>query len=355
MVTGQPLCVCAKANLFLFLPSRYVLEDATSASLVLVDELGKGTEVGAGAALAGAMLERLDATGCRVRACMRVCVRACTRICQFSQLPTSPPPPPPVPLQGMFATHLHALLTMDLTIPHTRPMQMEITEQPLATLGASSGSDGSTSAGAAAAAAAAGGRTGGPSAAEHAQHDERPTQRAQRAPTWRIVPGSSTESLALEVATKCRLPPEVVDRAAHLLDSNSNSKSNSNTSGVAARLDAAGGAACLGGEGSSGEGAWAPGNPPSHAFRWPLRFAKQVRVHGQGDGVGGRGAVRAGGRPACMRRRYLPTCELRRQGWGPGTETQSPLPFSHKCFFLKSLRVCVCARACSRAMTWQLL
>ena len=30
-----------------------------------------------------------------------------------------------------------------------------------------------------------------------------------RRPTWRIVPGTSTESLALEVARKCRLPDEV--------------------------------------------------------------------------------------------------------------------------------------------------
>ena len=46
---------------------RYVLADATRHSLVLVDELGKGTEVSAGAALAGALLEALDAVGCKVR------------------------------------------------------------------------------------------------------------------------------------------------------------------------------------------------------------------------------------------------------------------------------------------------
>ena len=45
---------------------RYVLADATQHSLVLVDELGKGTEVNAGAALAGAMLEALDDVGCKV-------------------------------------------------------------------------------------------------------------------------------------------------------------------------------------------------------------------------------------------------------------------------------------------------
>ena len=41
------------------------MDDATKDSLVLVDELGKGTEVRAGAAIAGAMLEHLDSTGCR--------------------------------------------------------------------------------------------------------------------------------------------------------------------------------------------------------------------------------------------------------------------------------------------------
>jgi MutS domain V len=46
--------------------SRYVLEDATADSLVLVDELGKGTEVRAGAAIAAAVLEALDAAGCKV-------------------------------------------------------------------------------------------------------------------------------------------------------------------------------------------------------------------------------------------------------------------------------------------------
>ena len=54
---------------------RYVLEDATKDSLVLVDELGKGTEVRAGAAIAAAVLEALDAAGCKVR---RVQARICS-------------------------------------------------------------------------------------------------------------------------------------------------------------------------------------------------------------------------------------------------------------------------------------
>ena len=41
------------------------MDDVTEDSLVLVDELGKGTEVRAAAAIAGAMLERLDTIGCR--------------------------------------------------------------------------------------------------------------------------------------------------------------------------------------------------------------------------------------------------------------------------------------------------
>lgn len=71
---------------------RYVLADATARSLVLVDELGKGTEARAGAALAGAMLEALASEGCR----------------------------------GVFATHLHSLLDMGLDLPGTKRMMMDI-------------------------------------------------------------------------------------------------------------------------------------------------------------------------------------------------------------------------------------
>ncbi|KAL6770905.1 MSH1 [Auxenochlorella protothecoides x Auxenochlorella symbiontica] len=115
---------------------RYVLEDASPHSLVLVDELGKGTEARAGAALAGALLESLDATGCR----------------------------------GVFATHLHPLLELPLRLRATRRMRM----------------DTSTDANGA------------------------------RRPTLRMVPGSSTESLALEVARAQRLPARVLERAAAL-------------------------------------------------------------------------------------------------------------------------------------------
>lgn len=38
---------------------RYVLSDATSRSLVLIDELGKGTEVELGTAIASALLQQL--------------------------------------------------------------------------------------------------------------------------------------------------------------------------------------------------------------------------------------------------------------------------------------------------------
>lgn len=37
-----------------------------------------------------------------------------------------------------------------------------------------------------------------------------------RVPTWRMVEGSSSESLALDVALQCQVPPEIVLRAAHL-------------------------------------------------------------------------------------------------------------------------------------------
>ena len=116
---------------------KYVLQDVTSKSLVLVDELGKGTEARAGAALAGAMLEALDKAGCI----------------------------------GAFATHLHDLLHMDLELSeNTTKMKMEVEDD---------GGQG-------------------------------------RRPTWRMVEGTSTESLALEVARECNLPPDTLKRAAAL-------------------------------------------------------------------------------------------------------------------------------------------
>lgn len=123
---------------------RYVLQDATASSLVLVDELGKGTEASAGAALAGAMLEALEAAGCK----------------------------------GAFATHLHALLEMDLNLPGTKTMMMEV------------------------------------ESVENLGNGGNPDRR--RKPTWRVVPGVSTESLALEVAVDCRLPADLVGRAGQL-------------------------------------------------------------------------------------------------------------------------------------------
>lgn len=41
-------------------------------------------------------------------------------------------------------------------------------------------------------------------------------QGAPRKPTWRIVPGISTVSLALDVARRCRLPRRTLDRAGQL-------------------------------------------------------------------------------------------------------------------------------------------
>jgi len=131
---------------------KYVLQDATASSLVLMDELGKGTEATAGSALAGAMLEALDAVGCL----------------------------------GAFATHLHLLLDMQLRLPNTQQMMMEIEDF------------------------------------DGVREGEGTVKKAsRRRPTWRVVPGASTESLALEVAAACQLPEDLLNRAenlyAHLL------------------------------------------------------------------------------------------------------------------------------------------
>ena len=118
---------------------RYVLEDASPRSLVCVDELGKGTEVRAGAALAGALVESLDAVGCK----------------------------------GIFATHLHALLDLPLDLRRTRRMRMEVAPA------------------------------------------EQGAAFAWR-PTLRMLPGTCTESLALDVARRQGLSQAVVDRASAL-------------------------------------------------------------------------------------------------------------------------------------------
>lgn len=131
---------------------RHVFEDVTANSLVLLDELGKGTEVKAGAALAGAMLEQLDKAGCK----------------------------------GIFATHLHVMLDMPLQLSeNVQRMKMEIKNV-----------------------INRGGDPGGGTA---------------MAPTWRMVPGTSTESLALDVARDCRLPEAVLERADCLYKDSSSS------------------------------------------------------------------------------------------------------------------------------------
>ncbi|KAL0023521.1 hypothetical protein WJX79_006936 [Trebouxia sp. C0005] len=145
---------------------RYVMDDVTENSLVLVDELGKGTEVRAGAAIAGAMLERLDAIGCR----------------------------------GIFATHLHQLLDMPIHTPNMVNMMMQ-------TRAVSSSSASQE------VPAALTSQLGAETDLE--QHTQQ-LGMGGRVPTWRMVPGSSTESLALDVALQCQVPPDIVQRAAHL-------------------------------------------------------------------------------------------------------------------------------------------
>ncbi|KAL4544776.1 hypothetical protein Ndes2526B_g00720 [Nannochloris sp. 'desiccata'] len=140
---------------------RYVLTDTTSQSLVLVDELGKGTEARAGAGIAGGILEALDSSGCK----------------------------------GVFATHLHSLLDLPLRIPGTRKMMMEIEEIEKESQTSKSG--------------------GGRYAYANGGREES-TRRVERKPTWRMVPGESVESLALEVAASQGLPDTVLDRAADL-------------------------------------------------------------------------------------------------------------------------------------------
>ena len=69
-----------------------ILRDATDTTLVLVDELGRGTETRAGAAIAGAVLEALMRRGCR----------------------------------GIFTTHLHEMFDLPLHLPAVEYLRMEI-------------------------------------------------------------------------------------------------------------------------------------------------------------------------------------------------------------------------------------
>jgi DNA mismatch repair ATPase MutS len=144
---------------------RYVLQDASDKSLVLIDELGKGTEARAGTALAAAMLEELDRIGC----------------------------------SGIFATHLHGLLdllppsedpniqreTIDtslIKVNKVKKMRMEVEQVSTEEFSDISGST------------------------------------LIKKPTWRMVKGESRESLAMEVAREMRLSDEVVERAQQIYE-----------------------------------------------------------------------------------------------------------------------------------------
>ncbi|KAI8471333.1 MAG: hypothetical protein J3K34DRAFT_507122 [Monoraphidium minutum] len=147
-----------------------------AAPLVLVDELGKGTDVLAGTALAAAMLEELAAS-------------------------------PGV--TGVFATHLHLLQALPLEAggPGRRlaAWRMEVEDdegwRPLDAWGEP---------------ATGGGGGGGESAAPYPLADFGLTPKR---PTWRIGPGTCGESLALEAALSVGLPGDVARRAAELLSS----------------------------------------------------------------------------------------------------------------------------------------
>lgn len=126
--------------------------------LVLVDELGKGTDFIAGTSIAAAMLDELVACGCT----------------------------------GVFASHLHLLQSLPLNMDGLARWRMGVVED--------------TEWGAAAAVAR-----------EAPEYPLAAFGLSPKRPTWRIEPGTCTESLALEVALKCGLPVECAVRAAHFL------------------------------------------------------------------------------------------------------------------------------------------
>ncbi len=136
--------------------ARAIVRDATRDSLVFVDELCKGTEAKAGACLAAAMLEHLA----KESRCL-----------------------------GLFATHLHDMLNLPAVTENTSLldfMAMETTSQ--------SGGDGS------------GGQ-------QQQQQEQQEPLLWRRNTTWKIVPGTCTESLAYQVAEQYGVPPSIVQRA----------------------------------------------------------------------------------------------------------------------------------------------
>ena len=110
----------------------------SAGTCVVLDETCQGTEVAHATAMAGCLLELLDNSGAR----------------------------------GIFATHLHGVLSLPLSLGNTVRMAMQ-TERDAAT--------------------------------------------GALQPTWRLVAGECTESLAFEVAADCGLPRELLDRATGLL------------------------------------------------------------------------------------------------------------------------------------------
>ncbi len=145
-----------------------VLRDSSSRSLVMVDEIGRGTSSRDGAALAGALLEALGTAG----------------------------------VHGIFATHLHEVLRLPLHVPGMQLKRMS------AALGASADSSSSGVKGPSAESSSSssrinsGGGVGG-------------TRKPIRW-TYLLEDGLCTNSLALETARAYGLPERVLSRAEEL-------------------------------------------------------------------------------------------------------------------------------------------
>uniref|UniRef100_A0A383VFR4 DNA mismatch repair proteins mutS family domain-containing protein n=1 Tax=Tetradesmus obliquus TaxID=3088 RepID=A0A383VFR4_TETOB len=127
-----------------------VLGEVRPHSLVLVDELGKGTEAVWGTALAAAILQQLAASGA----------------------------------SGIFATHLHLLLPLLEGEPRLQPYKMAVRERQQQ------------------------------QQQQQQQQHGLPCFAAKRfEPTMRLEPGACTESLALEVAEQQGMPAAVLNQA----------------------------------------------------------------------------------------------------------------------------------------------
>lgn len=240
-----------------------VLRDSSAGSLVMLDELGQGTEGRHAAAIGAAILAKLDEI-VRTRPCIPAAAEgpdplAGRRAPSLTRARALHHPASSAQgCRGFFSTHLHEMLLLDGGLRNTarappaapcsgthrpRPLQpflLPLTRQPRGCV---------------------------PShpAAKNAPQTEKRMEVVRDAagrlrPTWRMLDGRCTESLAFEVAADCCIPEDVVGLAERFYG-DLQRRREGGAGGGGGRLE--GEAQARGGEaGGSGRPPAAPDRPP---------------------------------------------------------------------------------------------